>query len=739
MKKKYLLGAIAIALFILSPSIAFYYVPSMKRLPADLNETIYYEGRLGMLNQKTLEFEYRDIEIVRYIKALREEKNVLIVREDIEARDKYTGEEIEELKMTKIYGVNPYTAKNVEGYGDLNRIGGWIFPVGIEKKDYLIWNSDLDDACKNGYISTDEGAAIGHYIGEEKVADVKTYKFYGWQENVFTGYFSELPEAKTYYNGEILAWVEPHTGTIVDLQKHVSQYIVFPDLHKLPSNLNMSVYLKGKAKMLNTENGRYNSFNLTVCNHVEVENTTSNYYLVKNDVTAVDEKGNRIEELCSSSLDAVNPYTMEYLEMLSDKEGLMSFPVGVEKKDYFLWNSDINAPSYAKYCGEGNIAGLKVYKYETNLKDYYIGYQSIEGFSDRVAELYYSGNTTYFVEPSSGSIVYIEKIGKVTAVFPDLHSIPENFAGEVDMEGELSIIGQTKKDIEMKRFLNVENVYWEGNEKILLIKDETVTYDKATGEKIDLACSEEYHGIYADTAEEARNYGDMEREGIYTFPLGTQKRDYIMWNPEINVPSPAEFIREEDHNGIHTYLFQTKEDRIVKDNTLGFEMTVRYVTTTNYWVEPNTGLVIDMEKESVKKINPLEMLTGLRGVFWIDVYNLKLSFTPEMKNKMADEARQMMELVKLSNSEVTALNISLKTEDLISSIEDSKMQKKQIEKFSGKRVKAVDLTYWMSDKSVIEMAETAKKLSFLLIFMQIIIPVFLILVGVVMVGIVVKR
>ena len=63
----------------------------------------------------------------------------------------------------------------------------------------------------------------------------------------------------------------------------------------------------------------------------------------------------------------------------------------------------------------------------------------------------------------------------------------------------------------MEREVNVENVYWENGKKILLIKDSTVTYDVKTGEKIDLACITEYHGIYADSGEEARNYGDMER------------------------------------------------------------------------------------------------------------------------------------------------------------------------------------------------------------------------------------
>ena len=738
MKKRDLLVIVAIIFFIISPSLAFYVTPSMKRLPSDLNEIIYYDGKLSMLNEKTLEMEQKNIKIIRYIKALDEKNGVLIVREDVEVRDKRTNKELQEFRMTKVYGIDPYTTENIAGYGDLDRMGQWLFPIGIKKKNYLVWNTDLDDACKAGYIEPEEAVAIANYLGEEERGGIKTYKYYGSQENIFTGYLPTLPEAKMYYSGEIFAWVEPNTGTIIDLQKHVSQYAAFPDLHKMPSNLNMSVYLVGNVTMLNTTNAQYENFNVTLCNHVEVENVTSEYYLIKNEVIAEDENGNKIEELCSSSIDAINPYTMEYIEMLSNKKGAMTFPIGVEKKNYLLWNPDINNVSLAKYEGEGEIVGLKVYKYVTEVNDYYMGEENIEGISDRSISLYYDGKTTYFVEPASGSIVYIEKIGQVNAIFPDLHTIPENFAGEVKMEGKLWILSQSK-DIEMDRKLNVENVYWENGKKVLLIKDETTTYDKKTGEKIDIACTTEYHGVYADTAEEARNYGDMQREGIYTFPPGTEKRDYIMWNPEINAPSVAYFVREEDHNGIHTYLFETKEDRMVKDSSLGIEMMVRYITTTYYWVEPNTGLIIDMKKESVKKINPLEALLGIRGVFWIDVYRLDLYFPTETQEEMTENARQMMQLIKLSNSEIPALKINLKTKDLLNSIEMAKMQKKQVEQLSGKRVKVLDLTYWMTEKSVQEMVDEARKATFLIMFMQIILPAFLILMGLIMIAVWVRR
>ena len=734
MKKRDVLAVVAILFFLVSPSLAFYVVPSMKRLPADLDESVSYDGRLGMLDQTTYKLSYSDISIQRHITALREEDGVLILREDIEATVKGTGEKIPELCGTYIWGVDPYTVENVAGYGDLDRIGKWVFPIGVSKKDYLVWNQDLDDACKHGYVTPEEAAAVGKYMGEEKRAGMKTYKFFGGQENVFIGYFPELPEAPMYYSGELTAWVDPITGAIVDLQKHVSQYVEFPDLHKLPSNLNVSAVLVGKVTILNTTSAQYETYNATVSNNVAVENATDDYYLVRTTTIAEDEHGHTIPELCSSSLDAVNPYTMEYVAMLSDKVGRLTFPVGVKKEDYWLWDDSVGDAVRTQYAGETEIMGLPLYIYTAEVEHRYLYSEEIPGFSDRKADVYYTGITTYYVEPSTGSIAYVEKEGTATTIFPNLRSIPEDTSEMLHLEGKLSLISQPSRDIRMDRAVSVENVYWEGDKKVLLIKDDTVAYDRNTGEVIDLASGVQYHGVYADTAMEAPNYGDMARSGLFTFPVGVEKRTYEMWNTEIDAPSPVEFIREEDHNGVHTYLFETRESRMITYEGLGMPLPVKYTTDTKYWVEPTTGSLVDMYKESSMKLNPLSLVTGVPGLIWIPIMDLTLQFTPEMQEAAAEAALTTMQLLALSGKEVPALQVNLTSSDIIEGVKGAEQTKRQIAALSGNRVKVADLTYWMTDRSVDEMAATAKETAFLLLFMQIIIPAFLIVVGLIMIA-----
>ncbi len=727
MRGKNLALAIAIVFIIISPSL-FLAAPSLKKLPSNTDEFIYYHGKLGIFNMTKLELEYVPIEIIRHVKAMEKHGNVLIIREDVKVINEKNGKEIKELASTKIYGIDERTAENIKGYGDLDRIGNWIFPVGIEKKNYLIWNTDLDDACKKGYISPQQAVATAHYLGEEKIDGVTTYEFYGNQSNLYVGNLPDLPEAKMYYSGEMTAWADVVTGTIIDLHKHVEQFAAFPDLHKIPSNLNTSVVLHGQLEMLNDTNGLYEKHNITLENRIWVETANSKYYyIIGNRVVAKDDKGKKIKELCSNSKDSVNPYTMKYVPIASNKKGLMTFPVGAKKTNYDLWDSEIKDVVPAVYSGNEKICNLTFYVYYQNISNHYIGEQAIEGFSDRAVKLYYNGSTKYLVEPSSGTIAYIEKKSVVTGKFPNIRSIPENTHERLKMEGSLWILSQAKKNIEVIRDVSVKNVYWENGKKILLIEDNTTTYNKKNGEKIDMASKVEYHGVYADTAEEAKDYGDMEREGLFTFPIGVEKKDYMMWNTEINAPSPVDFVREEYHDGIHTYLFETNEDRLIYDERIGG--MVRYITHTKYWVEPNTGIVIDMKKETVEKINPLQLLLGIPGMFWIDAMKLNLQFSKETINEAKENALKLSNLVKFSNKKAEILNLTLKT-NLKEGFEKALEQKNVIEKLSGKKVKVVDLYYQMEDKSIKEMADKAKKASFMLMLIQIIVPLILLIIAI---------
>ena len=741
--KRNILVVLGLVFFIIAPSFSFVLMPSMAKIPDNLHEIVYYDGKLGMLNTTTLKMDYRSIEIMREITAMKKEGDVLLVREDISVKDKQTGEYLPDFNMTTIYGIDPYTSKNVPGYGDTNRVGQWIFPIGVEKKNYLVWNSDMDDAYRKGYVDVNSATGIAHYIGEKKIDGVKTYEYTGHQNEVYIGPGPEgtPPGTKTYYMGDQTAWADAKTGLIVDYDNHVIQYFKFPDLHKLPSDLNLTAELAGNISVFNIskvgEDDWYDRYNAVILNHIWVENPASDsLYMVGSDVVAKDRDGRMLpKELQSHSIDGVNPYTMEYDSMFSNKKGLMTFPIGVEKRDYELWDSQIGNTTTAHFVGEENIAGLNTYKYVTSTKNYPIGTEDIDGMSDRHVELSYTGNTTYWVEPSTGGIVNARQEGTVNAKFPNLHTIPENTDAELNMSGKLWILSQGTRDINMVRHVKVIGTAYDEGKKVLIVEDNTTTYDSSTGEKVPEGCSVSVHGVYADTGEEAQNYGDKEREGLYTFPVGVEKRDYTIWNSEIEAPSQVDFVREEYHDGIHTYLYETRETRKVFDPTPGINQNVIYTTTTKYWVEPNSGLVIDTKVNSEKKVDILNFLIGIPGPLWVKAYSLNISFTNDMVKDMVKEGKKSAELVGLSGKTIVATKVNVSSTNLLDNVKAAEQQKNQVEKLSGNKIKAVDLHYWMSDKSVEDTAKEAKTSGLLLTLIGEIIPILLVILGIVMIAI----
>jgi len=173
----------------------------------------------------------------------------------------------------------------------------------------------------------------------------------------------------------------------------------------------------------------------------------------------------------------------------------------------------------------------------------------------------------------------------------------------------------------------------------------------------------------------------------------------------------------------------------VFDPTPGINQNVIYTTTTKYWVEPNSGLVIDMEKQSEKKVDILNFLIGIPSPIWIKAYSLTLSFSDEMVKELVEEGKQSADLMKLSGKTMPAIEVNVSSSNLLDNVRAAEIQKNQVEKLSGSKVKAVDLHYWMTEKSVKEAADEARTSGFMLTLFEAIIPILLVIFGIALIGV----
>jgi hypothetical protein len=129
-----------------------------------------------------------------------------------------------------------------------------------------------------------------------------------------------------------------------------------------------------------------------------------------------------------------------------------------------------------------------------------------------------------------------------------------------------------------------------------------------------------------------------------SWPIGAAQHDYTGWVSDTQTTTTLTFLRQETREGINTYVYQAKvSGQPIKDpqvlaglptslpgNLLGalgsalplpeqvkaqlaqlvpqltqpVPLRYTYSTTATYWVEPNTGTVVDTQQEEIREASP---------------------------------------------------------------------------------------------------------------------------------------
>jgi hypothetical protein len=159
------------------------------------------------------------------------------------------------------------------------------------------------------------------------------------------------------------------------------------------------------------------------------------------------------------------------------------------------------------------------------------------------------------------------------------------------------------------------------------------------------------------------------------FPIGTKKQDYTGWVAETQTTTPLKYARDEQVNGITTYVFTANvAASAIKDkqvlgllppalptNLLGslgaalplpdqlkaalaqalprlgnpVQLAYTYSANATYWVEPNTGRVVQVQQEDIRQAG----LAGLSGVPGIPVYDVNTRTTQASVNNAVNDAK----------------------------------------------------------------------------------------------------
>lgn len=200
----------------------------------------------------------------------------------------------------------------------------------------------------------------------------------------------------------------------------------------------------------------------------------------------------------------------------------------------------------------------------------------------------------------------------------------------------------------------------------------------ATASGQQLGRTEAVYAVDRKTLEAAEDHPEswrvVDHKGLtVSWPIGAEKRDYEAWVNETQTTTMARYVREETRNGVNTYVYQAdapaapiKDEQVlsalpralsgrvlsglasalpIPDDLksrlaaalprLGDQVPLSYTyeAKTTVWVEPATGLVVDTDRQEIRRAG-----IGTPSLAAVPVYDVTTKFTETSANQATQDA-----------------------------------------------------------------------------------------------------
>jgi hypothetical protein len=223
-------------------------------------------------------------------------------------------------------------------------------------------------------------------------------------------------------------------------------------------------------------------------------------------------------------------------------------------------------------------------------------------------------------------------------VFPVMAKIPTDYEEEYMFEGSIMQLNQETMSLDetptsIERFLNATGT----EDDVLLLQQDINFYHAEFGVLLEDVCSSELLGVDRSTRENVPGYGDMDRSGQFTFPSGVEKEGYNFWSSSVMSPLPAQYISEEQFEGLTVYNFKID----VQGIDIGIDEATSLPRTmdvlTELKVEPISGIPVDTTTTTTVNMD--------MGQGPMPVYINSMSFTDDTISDMVDTASSARSLI----------------------------------------------------------------------------------------------
>jgi hypothetical protein len=179
--------------------------------------------------------------------------------------------------------------------------------------------------------------------------------------------------------------------------------VIFPAMAKLPADHYKVINFEGTYHVMNPETQALDEIPVNVEREQQATEVQDNVLIINQTITTTHaQAGIELTDFGQSEVLGVDRSTREYVPGYGDMDrtGQFCFPSGVKRESYSLWISTAGRPLEAKFIGEEDFQGLRVFEFEVSEQDLDIGTQAGTGIP-QVLDIV----TSLKVEPVSGATV----------------------------------------------------------------------------------------------------------------------------------------------------------------------------------------------------------------------------------------------------------------------------------------------------------------------------------------------
>ncbi|MFW3145478.1 MAG: porin PorA family protein [Thermoplasmatota archaeon] len=322
----------------------------------------------------------------------------------------------------------------------MGRTGQYVFPpTGVSQENISIWDDGFQMELNAEYIGTES----------EDFAPLEAYVFKIDVEGL--AYYTKDGPAGTA-DMEMTYWIEPNTGIVLDVDKHLWNYRAQP-ARRLPvdyTTIDKTVSMNTTIIQINPMDETSNEIEIVVeqmINCTGYTDETLSVAKVQETVTKVGMPGGPV--VSKFGVDAV---TMEYVYVAGwstvNRTGVFTFPVSLLNEtrevtpSFLMYNSDLGQSVPFMLADEIEFNGLAAAVYKFQIADHELDHAGlVAALSGNDPGLpgatgLYSGNVTYTVDIDTGTILDVQRASTVQIVPPGYEFLWDNLDSTTVLKGQ---------------------------------------------------------------------------------------------------------------------------------------------------------------------------------------------------------------------------------------------------------------------------------------------------------------